>query len=252
MRWNEWRRYFEANAQRPLPRVEQAPELEPAQHSALVRSLQKFQLGETGEGRLANQVDTVRLRGVDDDFRACVKMFVREEGRHARVLGFMLRALGAGLVTRDWSAAGFRTLRRMIGVRVKLFVALAAEAVGAGFYGLMSERLPDGEVPRALRELCSDEAAHLRFQSEFFHSQLPNPIGRALFCLAWAIAGRAAAMIVLVDHRATFRAFGVPLTLAWARMTSHVDHGAREIWHPFTLSLSKGPQVRESHPELRA
>ena len=230
MGWNEWRRYFEANALRPVPRVEAAPQLTRERHEALVRSLQKFQLGETGEGRLANQIDTAVLRAVDDDFRACVKMFVREEGRHARVLGFMLRALGAGLVTRDWSAAGFRTLRRLIGVRVKLFVALAAEAVGAGFYGMIGARLAEGELPRVLRQLCSDEEAHLQFQADFFRAQLPAAPMRALFCATWALAGRAATLIVIVDHRATFRAFGIARAEAWRTMVSHVDAAARAIW----------------------
>jgi hypothetical protein len=242
MNWSDWRRYFEANAQRPVPEVHTAPTLNEAQHRALVRSIQKFQLGETGEGRLAAQIDTAALRGVDDDFRACVKMFVREEGRHARVLGFIVRALGAGLLQKDWSASGFRALRRLIGVRVKLFVALAAEVVGAGFYGLLAERLGEGDVSRALRQLGSDEDAHLAFQAQFFRAQLPSVLMRALFCATWALAGRAAMWIVLVDHRETFRAFGIPRALARAQMTARVDAAARAIWSgapvspPVTLS----------------
>jgi hypothetical protein len=227
MTWRSWRRYFEDNAQRPVPTVEGGLRLTPAQRTALTRSLQKFQLGETGEGRLAHQIDGFQGPGIDDDFRACVKLFVREEGRHARVLGLMLRALDTGLLRAHWSAGAFGFFRRAIGVRTKLLVALAAEVVGGTFYGLLAEVLGQGSVAGALRQLGQDEDAHLVFQTAFFASQRPTPSRRWLWCWLWRGCGVAASTVVLLDHAETFRAFGLSRWTAarrlWARIEQVVE-----------------------------
>ncbi len=59
MRWHEWRAKLEQKANRPFPET-QAPEgLTAAQSARLLRTLQRFQLGEAGEGRVAHGIDSV-------------------------------------------------------------------------------------------------------------------------------------------------------------------------------------------------
>lgn len=242
MGWKVWRRHFEDNARRPIPEVGGAPVLSPERRVALTRSLQKFQLGETGEGRLAHQIDGFHGPGVDDDFRACVKLFVREEGRHARVLGWMVRALGAGLLREHWSAGAFAFFRRSIGVRTKLLVALAAEVVGGTFYGLLAEALGPSSLGSALREIAQDEDAHLVFQTDFFASQLSGPWRRALWCWLWRGCGVAASAVVLLDHAQTFRAFGLSRADAAKRLWARIEQvvaGVRSAPRP--RPLAAGP-----------
>lgn len=93
MNWSTWKQHFENNVHRPLPEVA-VPALEETQHRALLHSLAKFQLGESGEGRIAHEIDRTELSGIDDDYRAALKRFIQEEGRHARILGTMVAALG--------------------------------------------------------------------------------------------------------------------------------------------------------------
>jgi hypothetical protein len=208
-----WRRHFEANRSRPLPVIE-APPVSDRQRALLISSLARFQLGETGEGRIAQQIRRVRLPGVDDDYCACIAMFVAEEGRHARILALMVKALGGRLLERSWTHGLFSFARHLVGVRFKLLVLLAAEVIAIGFYGLLAKWMP------AFHEICADEDAHLRFHCDFLRQQ--SPWLRAV----WWPLGTAAALTVLFDHRATLRAFGVPLPAAAGVLLSQVSRAA--------------------------
>jgi hypothetical protein len=210
-----WRAHFEANRTRPLPEVT-APPLKPHLRSALAGSLARFQLGESGEGRVAHEIDRARLPGVDADFRAALKLFVAEEGRHARILGHMVNALEGRLLEKSWTERLFVIARRVLGLRFKLLVLLAAEVIGIGFYGLLAAALPKSPLSAALEEICADEEAHLEFHSDFFAAQ------PALFRVIWWPLGTCAALAVLVDHRATLRAFGVPPAAAARRLFDRV------------------------------
>jgi hypothetical protein len=209
-----WRAHFEANRSRPLP-VISVPSLPERQRELLASSLARFQLGESGEGRIAQQIRKVQLPGVDDDYCASIAMFVAEEGRHARILALMVKALGGRLLEKSWSHGLFAFARHLVGVRFKLLVLLAAEVIAIGFYGLLTRWVP------AFHEICADEDAHLRFHCDFLRRQSP------LLRLLWWPLGTAAALAVLLDHRATLRGFGIPLTRAARVLLSQVARAAR-------------------------
>jgi hypothetical protein len=208
MTWTAWRTHFDANFTRPLPEAAPPP-LDGQAQQALARTLALFQRGETGEGRLAHEIDGVQLPGVDADYRHCLKRAVAEEGRHARILARMVQGLGGTLVQSNWTEALFRRARRLLGVRFKLVVVLVAEVVGGAFYGLLARALPDSALRCALEELCADEAAHLRFHRQFLQLQAHRPLAFALLRAAyWPIASLAIA-VVLGHHGATLAHFGI-------------------------------------------
>jgi hypothetical protein len=215
-----WRRYFEANAARAMPCVDDAlagvPE---AWRATLVRSLARFQLGESGEGRIAHEIYAARIDGIDDDYRAALALFIREEGRHARILAALVRAMGGEILTATWTERAFRRVRRLAGVRTKLFVLLVAEIVGVGFYGAIAERLPRGALRDALVAMCDDEIAHLAFHRDFFATQARSAAARTALRSSIAIGTGAAFAIVAFDHASTLRALGIsiPMLVAHAR-----------------------------------
>jgi hypothetical protein len=212
MRWSDWRRHFELNRQRPLPEgLERAEEVPEAWRPALARSLAAFQLGETGEGRIAHEIEHAKVPGIDADYRAALKLFVAEEGRHGRILGFMVRALGGRLAARNWTERLFVFGRRLLGLRLKLMVLLVAEVVGGAFYGLLASRLPAGGLRRGLEQICEDEQHHLDYHGEFFARQGWGVPMRAAWLAAWWSLALAAMGVVLVDHRRTLRTMGIPL-----------------------------------------
>lgn len=252
--WSAWRQHFEDNAERPLPRID-ASGIAAAWREPLARSLAVFQIGEGGEGRVAREIDRTRLSGVDDDYRAALKLFVREEGRHARILAAMVRALGGELRRAAWTERLFVRGRRLLGVRLKLLVLLVAEVVGLGFYGLLAERLGACPIGQALREVSDDEADHLEFHCDFFREQARGPVGRGVFLVAWSLVCAAACAVVLIDHRATLRALQIPLRQAARRLAGLArEVAARSVVEPRAAGQGRiefGPRIRARRASRR-
>ena len=109
-----WLNYFEHNrANRPPVPWEKGIAIEPNLRAPLIRSLQKFQLGESGEGRkLKNHA---RKTG-DPDYTTAIHLFIGEEQEHARLMGKILRELDAPLIEKHWTDSCFVFMRQMFGV----------------------------------------------------------------------------------------------------------------------------------------
>ena len=242
MTWIGWRRYFENQQRRPLPAVEEPPGLTPARRRALIWSLARFQLGETGEGRIARDIWRVQLSSIDDDYRVALGLFIKEEGRHARVLAQVVRALGGELLAHSWSERAFRLARRALGARTKLLALLAAEVIGIGFYSLFAAAVPAGPMRAALEEIACDERAHLDFHADFFAAEAPRGWHALVFRAAWAGVGFAALLLAISDHWRTLRALGIPLGEAvrvFAALVREVG-GRRSRLARSGLSLARG------------
>src|SRR4051812_8227975 len=220
--WSRWRAHFERNRRRPFPPIGEAVDLPPAVVSTLARSLARFQIGETGEGRIVGDVARSRIGGVDDDYRRAVALFIAEEGRHARILAGLVRALGGELIDATWTARLFASVRHLGGIRFKLLVMFAAGGVGAAFYPGLPAHLPPGATRAALEQIGGDEQAHLRFHRRFFAIQAPAGWRRLLFLMAWVPLAHAASLMVLWDHRQTLRALHIPRRQMAARLRALV------------------------------
>ena len=107
--------------------------------------------------------------------------------------------------------------RRLIGLRLKVMVLLAAEVVGICYYHLLSARLPDSEMKSLLEEIVEDEKAHLKFHCDFLRTQANTAMRRHVFRVAWRALMYVAAIVVLVDHRAAIRDLSIPVGDVWNR-----------------------------------
>lgn len=218
MDWSCWKDHFEINRARPLPALEPRPTLSATRNRALAWSLVRFQLGEAGEGRIAREIYDIDLPGIDNTYRQALGFFVKEEGRHARILAGMVQVLGSSLLRHTWTERLFVFGRRLCGIRLKLLVLLAAEVVSIGFYSLLAAALPPGALRMALEEITEDERNHLRFHRDFFRCVAPDGWRRALFLAGWTAVGAMAAIVAFWDHRRTLRAFAIPYTAAAKRL----------------------------------
>ncbi len=249
MEATRWRRHFEIQSTRLLPVVPREISGISFQRE-LVRSLAVFQLGETGEGRIASQIDHVQLPGVDLDYRASLKLFVKEEGRHARILAALVRALGGELIRDSWTSSIFVWARRLAGIRLKLLVLLVAEVVSVVCYGLIAARLPASPARAALLQVAADERHHLRFHADFFAVQIgDSTLRRTLFLASFFAVGICAATVVLIDHRRLFRALDLSsarCTRKFRRILVAAAHGATARGSQSGLNVPRMPAKKSS------
>ena len=225
--WAAWLSHFQRNRQRPLPPRAAIEDLTPAAAAALAWSLARFQIGETGEGRIVGAVVRAQMAGIDDDYRRALALFIAEEGRHAHILAGLVRTFGGQLLASTWTERVFVHLRRLAGVRTKLLVMFAAEVIGIGFYDALAGALPPGPARRALASIAADERAHFVFHRRFFRLQAPRGWRRALFRAAWVVIASAAGAVVLWDHRRTLNVLGVSKARLARRLAALVARGTR-------------------------
>jgi len=217
--WRGWKDFFAARSARPAPQIlADDPQLASIPKS-VARSLAIFQLGESGGGTVIEQARKSTNSGVDEHYAEAMALFVAEEHRHAELLACCVRALRGKLIRKNWTARLFVFGRRLIGLRLKVMVLLAAEVVGICYYHLLSSRLPDGGLKKVLTEIVADEKSHLQFHCCFLRIQVRDQFDRLVFILTWRLLMFAAAVVVLIDHRRALRDLGISPGTAWRRWT---------------------------------
>jgi len=202
--WQHFTSLFAERANRPLPTLDADLDYTQLPRS-LAHSLAVFQLGESGGGTVISQARTSTLRGIDEHYADAMSLFVREENRHASILAVCVRLLGGELIRENWTAKLFVFGRRLIGLRLKVMVLLAAEVVGLCYYQLLASRLPACDMRRWLMAMVADEADHLDFHCAFLRRQITGPASRAVFIATWRALMFASELVVLIDHRKALR-----------------------------------------------
>ena len=202
----QWLHYFQGNR---LARdvTSLPPRLLIAENlrAPLVRSLQRFQVGETGDGiHLKSYAATTG----DAEYMACIDLFVREEQEHARLLALSLSALGAPLLTWHWSDWAFTNLRRACGLRTAILTLFVAEVIGRCFYEQASRQVGNGALSAMFAQLVRDEIGHLRFHTEYARRDLRrlHPAVRWFIGAAWFTLFTAGCLVFVFDHRTALRA----------------------------------------------
>ncbi|MGW6687153.1 ferritin-like domain-containing protein [Streptomyces sp. NPDC054961] len=203
-----WLADFEAERERRAARGDPDWSRGAALPPELVRSLQRFQVGEDGDGSaLTGKAD----RAGDPVYARAVRLFVAEEQNHARMLALLLAAGGAGTLTGHWSDTAFVRLRRLLGLRVELLVLMIAEVVALRYYRAVRDGSADPLTSEVAGRILADEERHVPFHCLRLRealAPLPVPARRAA-TLAWQVLLAGAAAVVAVDHGPALRTLGV-------------------------------------------
>ncbi len=129
-------------------------------HPAIRRSVQRFQVGEDGDG--AELITKAEAAG-DAEYASAVRMFVAEERNHARLLALLLASGHAPTIASHWSDRIFVTLRRALGLRLELLVLMIAEVVALRYYRALRDGGEDALTREVAGRVLADEERHVPF-----------------------------------------------------------------------------------------
>jgi hypothetical protein len=206
MTYAHWLEDFETEAERRQQREDPPWSRGARLHPDVARSVQKFQVGEAGDG-----ANLIAKGAGDDTYLAAVKLFVAEEQNHARMLARLLAAGRVPTLAGHWSDTVFVTLRRALGLRLELMVLLIAEVVALRYYRALRDGTDDALVTQVAARILADEERHVPFHChrlEIAFRELGKPARTAVFGV-WRLLLLGVAITVAADHGPALRRLGV-------------------------------------------
>jgi rubrerythrin len=207
-----WLTCFERRAANPLALPEGLNDRLSAQERArIARSIAVFQLGESSEGRTLRELARrTAARHDAPELVGITECFIREEQRHAALLGAFMGDNDIPLLQRSWTHAVFRVVRGIAGFELAITVLITAEMIGVQYY----RTLLNSTRSKRLRALCSvlmqDEALHLAYESELLlamRRRRSAPLS-TLTTIVHGVFHAATALVVWCDHREVLRYAG--------------------------------------------
>lgn len=216
MTFHDWTAYFQAN-QDHLDHLswDDSYRLTAYELRAIRHSLPQFQQGEHSEGKHLYQ--KAKALG-DPDYAAAIRLFIKEEQGHARVLGqYMALQQLPRLCKSSPLEKVFRWLRQWASLEHTLRVLLTAEIIAAVYYQALFQATYSGLLQQICRRILRDEEMHLNFQC-FTLSQLTrDQSGLRRWATRQAYRGLMAGttLVVWLAYHRTLRAGGYGL-LAFA------------------------------------
>jgi len=177
----------------------------------LVRSLARFQLGESSNG--TRLLAAARRLG-DPAYSEAIALFIAEEQEHSRLLANVLQQMNAPLLQHHWTDSLFRRCRHLLGFYEEISVLLMAEIIALKYYGAVRKGCHAPVLELVCDQILADEKFHVRFHCERLHETIARrwwPV-RAACWLALSAMFAMATTVVAWDHRHAFIALGGSVT----------------------------------------
>ena len=242
-----WVEYFAKNRRRQREiesEIEwEAPcRLPDATRRAFIRSFQRFELGEGGDGvhLLASAA-----RAGDPAYTEALALLVEEEQKHSRLFARGLAHLNGPTLSSHWSDAAFTWFRRLLGLRTEIALFLIAEATAMEYFRVLATSAPDPVLRGIGQRISTDEVEHLRFQVDRLGAGFAETsvLGRVLLGFAWGAVAAGAATVLAVDHRGALLACGLTPATYWGRAMRQFRRSATEALGASGRAI-RGPSVR--------
>jgi rubrerythrin len=230
MKPQNWHLYFKRNAARrkPIP-WHLGVQVEAHWREPLIHTLQRFQLGESGEGTFLKQW---ARQANDEDFMAAIDLFVKEEQNHSHMMACLLRELDAPLLDGHWSDNLFVVLRRIGGLKFEIMIFLVAEVIAKRFFRALYDGSTDPLVRAIFGQIVREERAHVAFNCQAlsrFCEPLSAPEKWAMRAL-WRVMFRLTCLLVMFDHRTALRAAGVGNRQFWNEVGSIFNRDMAKVF----------------------
>jgi hypothetical protein len=228
----KWLNYFQHNRTHRLPIPwERQIRVEPHLRAPLIRSLQKFQIGESGEGR---RLRAHAAKTGDPVYAGAIDLFIQEEQEHARLMAEILQRLDAPLLTGDWTDHCFMLMRRLFGLHQELLVLLLPEMIAKRYFLALRDGTRDAVLRAVFQQILRDEDGHVAFHVEYLRRAF-EPLSfsqRIAAQVVWRFLFRAACVVVMLDHRTVLKACGVHPAAFWRDCGRIFDETAAGIFSP--------------------
>lgn len=226
----DWLTYFTRNRHHRLAIPwEQGVQIDAQIAKPLIHSLQRFQVGEQGDGM---HLRKHAARTGDPAYAAAITLFIQEEQEHSRLLAELLRELDANLLEGHWSDWAFVFLRHLCGLHTEILILLIAEIIAKRYYRALAEGISDPVAHTVFAQIVRDEQGHVAFHCDTLHqafASLPAFI-RPLIRQSWYILFRLACLIVMFDHRGVLHATQVTPGAFWHDCNVLFDEAANQIF----------------------
>lgn len=209
MNYQKWVRHFEKSGTNRREPDWQAPlALPAAAMEKVTRSIQQFQLGDGGGP--AYLIAWNRDQYLSDPaMKRVIDLWFKEEREHSRLLGDMLKRLGAEEIKSHWSFSLFCGVRRFFGVHFELQALLGTEIVSNVYYKMLRRHGNDAALKGMCDLIIRDETGHIAFH----RARLADEAGGgASYGALWAgmfrMRSLMAGTVLWLNHRGALRALG--------------------------------------------
>ena len=206
-----WLNHFEHHALHPRCVPEGVSDvLRPNERELIASSIATFQLGEQSEGRTLLRAAERFCAGQEPHLLRIIELLIREEQRHASLLGSFMQDHGMALKRADWTDRIFRIIRRLAGLRFCVCVLICAELIGHVYYRALESATDCERLQVLCRTIVSDELAHVGFESQLLFELRTGRGARlgGLTCIAHRIFFATTAVVVWLTHRSVLRGAG--------------------------------------------
>jgi (E)-4-hydroxy-3-methyl-but-2-enyl pyrophosphate reductase len=209
----QWCDYFRRNRENLLAiHWNDGPQLTADERKAIARSVQAFQLGETGRGsHLTREAQKHAEEVHDPQYVESLRLFLAEEQRHAADLGRFLDLEGIPRLKREWTNNVFRRVRKLAGLEPMLVALLTAELIAVVYYAALRHATASSILRAICRQILHDEVRHVQYQCQRLAVIRRNRRRwlKELSWLAQSLFYYATCLIVWMTHMAAFRAAGM-------------------------------------------
>ena len=211
----QWLNHFEHNRahRRHIPWKDEL-NVSPGVIKPFIRSLQRFQIGESGEGR---HLRAAANSTGDHDYIKAISLFIQEEQEHARLMAEILKRLNAPLLTSHWSDGCFVLLRRLFRLNEELMVLLTPEIVARRYFRMVHDAVGDPTVRAVCAQILHDEEGHVAFHVDYLRRAFAGHSlpARLVLLGAWRLLFRMSVVVLLLDHRSFLKACRVSPAGFW-------------------------------------
>lgn len=164
----QWCEYFAGNREGSnLLTCQARVSLTRSERQAIIKSIQAFQLGESSEGlHLYHRAVEYGQKTGDVQYVEAIKLFIREEQRHAQYLARFMSLANISLTPKIFIDGVFRTLRKLAGLECSVSVLITAEIIAKVYYRALYDATQSDFLKAICRQVLSDEKMHVQFQAE--------------------------------------------------------------------------------------